>query len=353
MTTNESEPEGDSNSDEESDFPNWDEPFETHLEKVKSRKSKNTLDNRRVSMEQWREYCTSEGTTILDAEPQNLDDWLDHLNNEGYAGKSILNKFYDISAMYKFLWRRRDVDEIGEQWVDEMADTNLDWLSTDAKINEHVDSRYLEIEEYEQLLDECQNLREELVLRLLWETGVRGVEAMRIKESDIDTDERVIEVETAKQGEGNSEDREVFYQGTLGTVLKKWLDRGGRERYLGADESPFLLVTKESPMMHPNVIGDIVRDVAERAGLNDVVTFFDEDEMEMTELTTVDGRPRYRISTHSLRHSYAVHRTKRGMPIIYLKELLGHSDIEQTRIYLQFRDDDLKEAEENYAPKVP
>lgn len=36
------------------------------------------------------------------------------------------------------------------------------------------------------------------------------------------------------------------------------------------------------------------------------------------------------------------------MPIVYLSDLLGHADIQQTRIYLRFRDDDLKDAYDKY-----
>jgi integrase/recombinase XerD len=39
------------------------------------------------------------------------------------------------------------------------------------------------------------------------------------------------------------------------------------------------------------------------------------------------------------------------MPIAYLSELMGHSDIQTTRdAYLKFRDDDIKEADRRYRP---
>lgn len=341
--------------DDEDTFPEWDGPLKKHLEQVKSRKSSNTLKNRQVAMGQWRDYCESEGTTILDASTVNLDDWLDHLNNEGYAGKSILNKFYDISALYKFLRRRTDDDGVAyidEDFIEEMKKIDLSWLNTDPEINEHLDARYLEFDEFEQLLDGCNTLRESVLIRFLWETGARAVEASRTRITDFSRDDQTVTLRTAKQGEGNYEERDVYYRRKLERLLKEWIDRGGRNRYMGAENSPFLFVTKESPMMSAQRIGEVVHDVAVRAGLNDKVTFFDEDEMREVELTTADGRPRYEFSTHCLRHSYAVHRTKNGMPIVYLQRLLGHSDIEQTRFYLEFRDDDVEKADRNYAPTV-
>lgn len=335
-------------SDTDEPFANWSDPMRTHLQKVQSRKSKHTLKNRKVSLKQWQQYCDDEETAITDADPELLDDWLDKLNTEGYGGKVIKNKFYDLSAFYKFAGQRGYIDE---EFIASMEEIDLDWINTDPIINQHVEARYLEIDEYKRLLDACETLCERLLIRFLWSTGARAIEASRCKISDIDRENREVELKTAKQGKGEFKDRTVFYRRDLERDLKEWIDRGGRKRYMGSARSPFLFVTRESPMMRQQRISEIVHDVSVRAGLNEKIEFFDEDEMEIVELTTVDGRPRYQFSTHSLRHSYAVHRTKNGMPIVYLQELMGHSDIEQTRFYLQFREDDLQEADQKYAPR--
>jgi len=170
--------------DSEESFPDWEDPLKSHLSRVKSRKSHHTLKNRKVSMEQFRDYCELQDTTILDANVEHLDDWLDYLNNQDYGGKSILNKFYDISALYKYLHRRTNEDGepyINKAFVDSLEDIKLDWLNTDPIIDEHIESRYLDIDEYEQLLDGCNTTREELLVRFLWESGARAVEASRTR----------------------------------------------------------------------------------------------------------------------------------------------------------------------------
>jgi site-specific recombinase XerD len=40
------------------------------------------------------------------------------------------------------------------------------------------------------------------------------------------------------------------------------------------------------------------------------------------------------VNLHSFRHSYATHLLEEGVNIITLKELLGHSDVSTTMIYL-------------------
>ena len=45
--------------------------------------------------------------------------------------------------------------------------------------------------------------------------------------------------------------------------------------------------------------------------------------------------PGKRVSTHTLRHSYARHLLMTGIPINYLSCWLGHSSIQATLIYLE------------------
>ncbi|WP_265165385.1 tyrosine-type recombinase/integrase [Salinimicrobium tongyeongense] len=40
------------------------------------------------------------------------------------------------------------------------------------------------------------------------------------------------------------------------------------------------------------------------------------------------------ITSHSLRHSYAIHLLEMGLDIMSLKDLLGHADIQTTLTYL-------------------
>lgn len=57
----------------------------------------------------------------------------------------------------------------------------------------------------------------------------------------------------------------------------------------------------------------------------------------------IGNKMHWKISPHSLRHSYATHLLEKGMSIIEVQYLLGHSNINTTQIYLHTSLDKIQE----------
>jgi integrase/recombinase XerD len=56
-----------------------------------------------------------------------------------------------------------------------------------------------------------------------------------------------------------------------------------------------------------------------------------------------------KIHPHTLRHSFAIHLVRSGTDLRRLQLILGHTSLSITQVYLQFNDNDLREAYEKVA----
>lgn len=320
-----------------------DEETKEHLDNVftkfDARFSENTYRNRKVVIRQFSEYISEEDLREIGS--IEVDDWVNGMLSEGYAPRSVRGKTYALSAIFNELVTREVIDE---NPVENVSVEDLEQTKQDEYHTENNRGQYLTVEEYEQLADAAENLRDEVLIRLLWQTGVRVSEAADIRIRDIDRDSRSITVRNAKSGEhSETGTRTVYYDRKFSVLLRNYIDGGYREGYVGLSEEKeddgHLLVSKEKYSLNKEYITKFVAETAERAGIQEVM------------YENKAGAEMKRVNAHLLRKSYGVHRTKNGMPIAYLSELMGHSDVTVTKEnYLHFREDDIEEAERTYRP---
>ena len=176
-------------------------------------------------------------------------------------------------------------------------------------VSKHLSRRlpyYLTPEEAHQLIDAAKNERDHMLLRMLWETGVRISEAIRIKLGDVSRDGvRVL-------GKGNVE-RVVFVQDGLVAAILFY----AQEHLLERDDYLFPSRKGESHITKQRA-DQIIRKVAQRADIQ------------------------RNVHAHLFRHGYAINFLNCGGRLDALQEQLGHRDINTTRIYLRLTDEDVK-----------
>jgi integrase/recombinase XerD len=191
---------------------------------------------------------------------------------------------------------------------------------------------YLEPEEIRQLTENvgAESLRNELIIRLLYQTGLRRAELAETRVEDVDKENRTINIRAPK----THLNRTVRYQPNLDALLTRWLNVN-REA-LATAGSPYLFPTSHSERIAPEYVNQIVKDAAEAAGLQDEV------------FTDANGRSRSKVTAHTLRHSYAVQSLKNGMDTRTLQKLLGHAQIETTEKYLRLSKEDVLDAARQY-----
>lgn len=169
-------------------------------------------------------------------------------------------------------------------------------------------------------------LRNKLLIRLGYQTGMRVSELTSIKLQHVDREEREIRVPAVTS---KSDSRTVAYKPSLDSLLRRWMDGGLRDAVPYAAESEYLFPTVESERISRESVRRVVREAADSTELNHDI------------YTDKSGNTRTKVSTHILRHSMAVNSLKAGtLNVRELQEFLGHHSLDVTESYLKIASDD-------------
>jgi site-specific recombinase XerD len=171
------------------------------------------------------------------------------------------------------------------------------------KSAEHVPS-ILSQQEVARLIDAADSPFHRTLLMTLYATGVRRAELTHLKISDVDSQRMVIHV---RGGKGRK-DRDVMLSPKLLKELREhwrrlrrkpseWLFPGNQQH------------TNDRPIS-TKAVWHACRNAAKRAGIQK------------------------QVHPHTLRHCFATHLLEQGADLRNIQMLLGHSDLEQTTIYL-------------------
>lgn len=122
--------------------------------------------------------------------------------------------------------------------------------------------------------------------------------------------------------------------------MTAWLDGGYRDSSPKAADSPYLFVSQLREKLSGTQINRIIRTIAEDAGIQEILS------------TDAAGRNQYKITSHTLRHSFAMHWQQNGGSIERLSKDLAHSSVTTTEIYGEILEDRAKDEYTEYAPKI-
>jgi hypothetical protein len=157
----------------------------------------------------------------------------------------------------------------------------------------------LSVDEVARLLCAAPSVRDKLLLGLMYATGMRVSEVVRVRIRDLDFDRRTIRVE---QGKGRK-DRLVMLPQSFAPLLE-------RLRFLQRP-TDFLFPALEDNGRH------LCPRTAQRA-------------MQRAVRLADIAKP---ATCHSLRHSFATHLLENGTDIRFIQNLLGHLRLETTTLY--------------------
>jgi integrase/recombinase XerD len=304
-----------------------DEHLSGFLDHVRRMKSDGTLTNRKNAVSRFDEWLTENDHNVLDAGPREVQYFLADLSDEGYAPNSIESYLDGVSRLFKYLVEEGLVEENPVEDVDREA---IRSLTNGTKKHDEADIVYISEEEKEALVEHAPSprLRNRLIIRLLWQTGVRVHELVGIELDNIDRAERTIRVFSRK----TSDWRTVYFQEDLDFLLDQWIDGGYRDSYGPSDQSPYLFPSQRSEQIDYYTVGKIVREAADEAGIQEVM------------YEDAAGKKKHRVTPHAIRHGHAVHSLRCGIDVRTIMDHLGHKNIETTMDYLQLIDEEVQKS---------
>ncbi len=278
--------------------------------------SPNTLAAYKRDLAQFKTFVEGTGTAHLDElVPEELDDFVISLQDKGYKTSTVARKVAATRAFLRFLYAEGVVEP-----------DLLDWLRQ-PKIERRL-PRTLSRDQVERLIQAASleetplALRDRALLEILYATGMRASEIIRVRISDVDT-----EIGTLRCiGKGSKERAIPLYTEAIHQL----------QRYL-AESRPFLLRDPAERTLFLNRLGRPLT----RQGLHFLVRHY-------SEAAGIASQ----VSPHTLRHTFATHLLEGGAELREIQQLLGHASITTTQIYTEVSSRRRREAYDRAHPRA-
>lgn len=168
-------------------------------------------------------------------------------------------------------------------------------------------------EEIEKLRDNCKNIRDTAMIDLLYSTGIRVGELVKLNIEDIDFSER----ECVVFGKGDKE-RRVYFDAKSKIHLKNYIESR-------KDNNPALFVTLNAPYDRLKISGVEIRI------------------RELGRMLNLE-----KVHPHKFRRTMATRAIDKGMPIEQVQKILGHSQIDTTMQYAIVNQNNVKASHRKY-----
>ena len=243
----------------------------------------------------WKDFENARLDTDVEVTSVIINDFLSFVSTtQTYKPKTFHRIISTLSSFYRFLYTQGAV-----------ATNPLTGIDRPRIKQQEV--KYLKHNQVLRLLDSIEDLRDKLIVRTIYATGVRVSELCNMNIEDIDFDEHTIRI----RGKGDKI-RTVFVDDdTLTDILKLTGNR----------------------IVGPVFIGQQGKNISSRAIQHIFKNY------------APSG-----ITPHKIRHSYASELYKRSKNLRVVQENLGHTSIKTTEIYLHTDIDERRQVYQQYFP---
>jgi len=293
--------------------------FESYL-LTQKRVSDNTFSAYRRDIEQFVKYLKGEDVTLQTLCVADLKSFLSHLKGEKIGPRSLARKVSALKAFFLYLNDRLDIPNLA-------AELHV------PKIEKRLPT-YLQENEIQQLFAAAsegttsQEIRNKVMLYLLYVSGMRVSEMVGLKTSDLHFDTGIVHV----QGKGGKQ-RIIPLPHPIMSMLKEYITITHPELIYQKG------VENKTDYLFPIRYGGILKPISRQA-------FW----VILNDLCTKSGLSQS-VSPHKLRHSLATHMLKNGADLRSLQMLLGHENIATVQIYTHLETSHLRSVYDKKHPR--
>ncbi|OPX67921.1 MAG: putative tyrosine recombinase XerC-like protein [Methanoregulaceae archaeon PtaB.Bin056] len=243
----------------------------------------------------WKDFSKARVETSVEVEPVLLDDYLSFVTSmRTYKPKTLHRIISTLSSFYRFLYSQGAV-------------SSNPLLAVERPKIKGQELRYLKHSQVLRLIDSIEDVRDRLIVRAIYATGVRVSELCGINIEDIDFEDGTIRV----RGKG----------GKIRIVFVDPDTLADMDAFIGKRIEGPLFCGQQGHHISPRAVQHIFRKYAPEG-----------------------------ITPHKIRHSYASELYRRSKNLRVVQENLGHTSIKTTEIYLHT---DLEERKRVYQEFFP
>lgn len=258
--------------------------------------SAETIRSYQIALSQFFSLCQK---NYEDVKVHDIRKWLEEMNDRGLKPRSIQLKLSALKSFYQYCMEENRINKNPTQRV---------------KTPQKEDSLpyYLTKRQFA-LLQELtkDNPRDRAIVEVLFATGVRLSELLAIRLEDIKWDTRQIWI---REGKGNKE-RFVLFSHACEVRLESYLEM----RKVSSD---YLFSNAKGRPISRHLVQMKFRQYSETLG--------------------------FKVTPHTLRHTFAAYLAEKGMEFSYIQDLLGHANINSTRIYTRLMNNARKKQYDQY-----
>lgn len=241
-------------------------------------------------------YLVVEDIKFDEIKYTNVRNYISSLHEKSIKNISIRHHLSVLRTFYRYL------QDNG------LVQTNPFELVSQPKVIQRIPD-FLYYDEFETLVDSIEgntalDIRNRMIIELMYATGIRVFEAVNIKLEDINFDQNVIYI----KGKG-SKFRYVAFNHICEFYIKEYLQDSRKELMTNKNEHSYLFVNRLGDPITTRGVSDMLARVSLKSPLNK------------------------KVHPHMLRHSFATHLLDNGADLRIVQEMMGHASLSSTQIY--------------------